>query len=134
MNTRLWFHLALCALLLTGCATRGSKSRSKAGDDGDPANPAASADPARTVPGPVRVLGRVIAVDLRTLSVVIDLAPYVELPFDFTTRQLITRRDDLQPTARLQSSPYLRGRTLGARLIAGQPQVGDEVVFLPVAP
>jgi hypothetical protein len=132
MNTRLLLHLALCTLLLAGCATRGSKSRAPADTDSE-AKSNASAGPSRTVPGPVRVLGRVIAVDLRTLSVVIDLAPYVELPFDFTTRQLITRRDDLQPTARLQSSPYLRGRTLGARLIAGQPQVGDEVVFLPVA-
>jgi len=123
--------LALCALLLAGCATRGSKSPAS---DGTPSKPKESADSGRTIPGPVQVLGRVIAVDLRTLSVVIDLAPYVEIPFDFATRQLITRRDDLQPTARLQSSPYLRGRTLGARLIAGQPQVGDEVVFLPISP
>jgi hypothetical protein len=125
------FPLALCCLLLAGCATRGSKSSPGGGDS---SKPDASADATRTVPGPVQVLGRVIAVDLRTLSVIIDLAPYVSLPGDFATRQLISRRDDLQPTARLQSSPYLRGRTLGTRLLAGQPQVGDEVVFLPLTP
>lgn len=81
----------------------------------------------------MQVVGRVIAVDQRTLSVIVQLGPYVELPFDYGTRALIARRDDLQPTARLQSSPYLRGRTLGTRLVAGQPRVGDEVVFLPVA-
>ena len=123
--------IALCTLFGTGCATSGSKpSASGTG----PSKPDASAAAPRTVPGPVQVLGRVIAVDMRTLSVIIDLAPYVSLPGDFATRQLISRRDDHQPTARLQSSPYLRGRTLGARLLAGQPQVGDEVVFLPVTP
>jgi hypothetical protein len=124
--------LALCALLLAGCSTRGPKS-SAPGESVEKGKPDTKTDTGRTVPGPVQVVGRVIAVDQRTLSVIVQLGPYVELPFDFTTRQLIARRDDLQPTARLQSSPYLRGRTLGTRLIAGQPQVGDEVVFLPVA-
>lgn len=125
--------LALCSLLIAGCATRGSKSSTAGGtaENGKPA--ATTASSGAVTPGPVQVLGRVIAVDQRTLSVIVELGPYVELPFDFTTRQLIARRDDLQPTARLQSSPYLRGRTLGTRLIAGHPQVGDEVVFPPVA-
>ncbi len=126
------FPLALCCLLLAGCATRGSKP--SAGGVGEPGKSPESTDANRTVPGPVQVLGRVIAVDMRTLSVIVDLAPYIVLPGDFATRALIARRDNLQPTARLQSSSYLRGRTLGTRLTAGQPQVGDEVVFLPVAP
>lgn len=125
------FPLALCCLLLAGCATRGSKSPS---GGGDAAKADASADASRTVPGPVQVVGRVVAVDLRTLSAIVELAPYVALPPDFATRPLIARRDDLQPTARLQSSPYLRGRTLGTRLISGRPQVGDEVVFPPATP
>lgn len=124
--------LALCSLLLAGCATRTPKS-SAPGGGGEKVKPEAKAEIGRTVPGPVQVVGRVIAVDQRTLSVIVQLGPYVELPFDYGTRPLIARRDDLQPTARLQSSPYLRGRTLGTRLVAGQPQVGDEVVFLPVA-
>ncbi|HSI07766.1 MAG: hypothetical protein ACAH89_01135 [Rariglobus sp.] len=125
--------LALCSLLIAGCATRGSKSSTSGGiaeKDKPTATPAAAGP---VTPGPVQVLGRVIAVDQRTLSVIVELGPYVELPADFATRPLIARRDDLQPTARLQSSPYLRGRTLGTRLVAGQPQVGDEVIFPPVA-
>jgi ABC-type Fe3+-hydroxamate transport system substrate-binding protein len=125
--------LALSSVLLAGCATRGSKSTAPGGADAG-AKTDAAPDLTRTVPGPVQVLGRVVALDMRTLSVIVELAPYAVLPGDYATRQLIARRDDLQPTARLQSSPYLRGRTLGTRLVAGKPQVGDEVVFLPVAP
>jgi hypothetical protein len=82
----------------------------------------------------VQVVGRVIAVDLSSLSVVIDLAPYAVLPAGFAGQTLIARRLDLAPTARMQASPYLRGRTLGARLLAGRPQIGDEVVFAPPTP
>jgi hypothetical protein len=68
------------------------------------------------------------------LAVVVEISPYAMIPPDFSNRILISRKDDLQPTARLQASPYLRGRTLGTRLMAGQPQVGDEVVFAPTTP
>lgn len=123
------FILALCSLLLAGCTTRGTKSSDKGGD-----SPTPPPQPGRTVPGPVQVAGRVISTDLRSLSVIIELAPYAAIPTDFSGRILISRQDDLRPTARLQASPYLRGRTLGARLLAGQPQIGDEVVFAPSAP
>ncbi len=125
------FLLALCSLLIAGCATHGTKSTAKGGDGN-----ASSAHPqaARTVSGPVQVVGRVIAVDLRSLTAIIEVAPYAVIPVNFSTRILISRQDDLQPTARLQASPYLRGRTLGARLLAGRPQVGDEVVFAPTVP
>lgn len=121
------FSFALCSLLLAGCATRGEKSAAKGGA-------AAGSPPAvsHTVPSPVQVVGRIIAVDLRSLAVVIELAPYAVLPGN--ERILISRLDDLRPTARLLASPYLRGRTLGARLLAGQPQVGDEVVIAPPSP
>jgi len=120
---------ALCCLLIAGCATRGPKPAPKKGGDSHPAQPA---QPAHTVPGPVQVVGRIIAIDPRTLTVVIELSPYAVMPSDFNGRILISRQDDLRPTARLQASPYLRGRTLGARLLAGQAQVGDEVVFAPL--
>ncbi|MDF3059051.1 MAG: hypothetical protein K0R17_3266 [Rariglobus sp.] len=125
------FTFALCSLLLAGCSSRGSKTVAKDGG-GTSAPPGSQAT--HTVPGPVQVVGRVIAVDLRTLSVIIELAPYATLPADFSGRILMTRLDDLRPTARLQASSYLRGRTLGARLMAGQPQIGNEVVFVPVVP
>jgi hypothetical protein len=123
------FTLALCSLLLAGCFTRGIKPDAKG--DGGLATPSQSA---RTIPGPVQVAGRVAAVDLRSLTVIVELAPYTAMPGNFNGSTLIARRDDLKPTARLQASPYLRGRTFGARLLAGQPQVGDEVVFAPASP
>lgn len=123
------FILALCSLLAAGCSSRG-KSSSKGGAANEP-SPHGST---QTVPGPVQVVGRIIAVDLRSLAVIIELAPFANPPADFNGRILISRMDDLRPTARLQASPYLRGRTLGARLLAGQPQVGDEVVIAPTVP
>ena len=115
--------LALSALLLDGCSTRHAKPDAKG------AEPASQSG--RTVPGPVQVVGRIIAIDLRSLTVVVELSPYTTLPADYSGRVLISRLDDLQPTARLQATPYLRGRTLGTRLVAGKPQMNDEVVFAP---
>ena len=124
------FILALCSLLIAGCSTRGAKpAAAKSG-----ATPAQPAETTRTVPGPVQVAGRIIAIDMRSLTVVVELAPYLSIPPDFARRILISRHDDLQPTARLQATPYLRGRTLGTRLLAGKPQMNDEVVFAPAAP
>jgi len=124
------FLLALTCLLAAGCSTRGSKPAAKGGEP----SPAAPAQPARTVPAPVQVVGRIIAIDLRSLTVVVELGPYVTLPTDYASRVLISRHDDLQPTARLQATSYLRGRTLGTRLVAGKPQLNDEVVFAPATP
>jgi len=127
------FTFALCSLLLAGCATGGKTSAPKGGAT----ETAAASPPAKStqvVPGPVEVVGRVIAIDPRSLTVVIDVAPYASLPATLAGRVLITRTDDLRPTARLESSPYLRGRTLGARMLAGKPQIGDEVVIAPAAP
>lgn len=42
---------------------------------------------------------------------------------------LIARTDDLRETARLHASRYVRGRTLGVKIISGQPAPGDEVVI-----
>jgi hypothetical protein len=117
---------ALCSLLFAGCATTGSKPTT-VGD-----TPVAT--PSVTVPAPTQVVGRIISVDMRELAVVIEVPPFEMLPPDYSGRVLVSRLDDLRPTARMQASPYLRGRTLAARLLAGRPQVGDEVVFAPTAP
>ena len=121
--------LALCCLLVGGCLSRGKKS---AANKDTPAAPAADAN--RTAPGPVVVAGRVIAVDPRSLSVTIELAPYAVLPMGYNGHLLISRTDDLRPTARLQALPYVRGRMLAARMLAGTPRLGDEVVFAPDSP
>jgi hypothetical protein len=36
----------------------------------------------------------------------------------------------LRETGRVRASRYVRGRTLGTTLVAGQPSLGDEVVWL----
>ncbi len=129
MAMRRALTFALCSLLLAGCTTRGFKSTAPGGDDtGGPSHSL------RTVPSPVQVVGRIIAVDLLSLVVVIELAPYSTVPANIGGRSLIARHDDLRPTARLEASSYLRGRTVGARLLTGQPQVGNEVVLVPEAP
>ncbi|MCX6956581.1 MAG: hypothetical protein NTV51_30995 [Verrucomicrobia bacterium] len=45
--------------------------------------------------------------------------------------ELVVRTDDLRETARLQISHNTRGRTVGAKIISGQPSPGDEVVVQP---
>ena len=112
---------ALGCLLLSGCATLGRK-------------PAPSGAIGAIMPSPTQVVGRVIAVDTVHSTVIIEVGAHVVLPSDWSTRILIARTDSLLPTARLQSSAYLRGRILGATLLEGQPAVGDEVVCKAVVP
>ena len=119
--------LALSCLLLAGCATLGRNS--------SPDITSTSGSKAKTnatLPSNSLVIGRIISFDPRSLSVVIEVGAYAVLPPDFATRILVARTADLTPTARLQSSVYLRGRILGTRLLAGTPHVGDEVVCVPV--
>lgn len=118
---------ALCSLLLTGCiATGGSKAVHKSPDTTNAARSLA--------PSPAQIVGRVIAVDLRTLTVIIEVSPFAVLPDDFARQILIARTDDLRATAKLECSSYLRGRTLGARMLAGRANVGDEVVIPAATP
>jgi hypothetical protein len=44
--------------------------------------------------------------------------------------ELIVRTPALQITARLRTSRYVRGRTLGTKIVEGQPSPGDEVVWV----
>ena len=121
--------LTLACLLLAGCVTRGIKIA--------PGHPGASAKSGHLnefEPSPSLILGRIIAFDAQRRSVFIEIGPYNELPADFATRLLISRNEALAPTATLQSSVYLRGRILGTRLLSGNPDVGDEVVWAPAVP
>ena len=117
------FLLALVCLLPAGCATSG----------GHKASAAATAKADALTPSPFVVVGHVLAFDASTGNVIIDVAPYAVLPLGFDGLTLLARTDDLQPTAKLQASAYLRGHTLGARLLAGLPAIGDEVVSPPAA-
>jgi hypothetical protein len=122
----------LCIVLglaLAGCASAGRHPVA-------PSAPRATVAPAGQLqPSPNRPVGLVLAVDGTNWTVIVDVSPYASLPADLTGRILLARNPgDLHPTARLQASAYLRGRTLGARLVEGQPAVGDEVVLPPAAP
>lgn len=130
MLLRRALSLALCTLLVAGCAfTRTKFPKATGGMRAE-----SPEDANRVVPGPAQVVGRVIAVDPRTLTVIIELAPYATMPARFDGQTMIARANDLRPTARLEASRYLRGRTLGARIVAGKPRIDDEVVFPPASP
>lgn len=119
--------LAISCLLLAGCASLGRKLPAESGLTSKVSDTTTTASSAL-------VMGRIIVIDLASKSVLVEVGSFTVLPPDFATRILISRTDELRPTARLQSSSYLRGRILGTRLIAGSPQVGDEVVCEPANP
>jgi len=119
--------LAIGCLLLAGCFSLGRKAPSDTATG--------SKVKAMTVAlSSALVVGRVIAIEPSSKSVLVEMGAFTVLPPDFATRILITRTDDLRPTARLQSSSFIRGRILGTRLIAGAPHVGDEVMCEPANP
>jgi hypothetical protein len=81
-------------------------------------------------PSPRLIVGRIIAIDAAQHFAFIELA--TDAPRGVLTdgTELSARTSDLKPTGRLQVSRYVRGRTLGTRIVAGQPAPGDEVVWL----
>lgn len=81
-------------------------------------------------PSPRLIVGRVVAVDLERGFAFVALgsdAPPAALE---PAAELIVRTPELRETGRLQASRYVRGRTLGATIIAGKPGLDDEVVWL----
>ncbi|HTJ77754.1 MAG TPA: hypothetical protein VL357_02055 [Rariglobus sp.] len=113
------FILILGCTLLAGCATSGGHKTQAA--------PKAAA----LEPSPFAVVGHVISADLGVGNIIIDVSPYAVLPLGYDGMIMFARTDDLHPTAKLQASHYLRGHILGARLLAGRPNIGDEVVIPP---
>jgi hypothetical protein len=75
------------------------------------------------------IVGRIIAIDagrgLAFVEVVAD-APAAALA---DGAELTARTLDLRDTARLRASRYVRGKTLGTKILSGQPSPGDEVVW-----
>jgi len=86
--------------------------------------------PGALVPSPRLIIGRVLVLDRARGFAFVDLA--ADPPADAVAdgAELMTRTAGLRETARLRASPYLRGRTLGAKIVSGQPSPGDEVVWL----
>jgi hypothetical protein len=102
--------------LLIGCRT-------------PPAPKPSSPPTTELAPSPNLYVGRILALDVARQFAFVALtpsAPPIALQPDSV---LITRNEELQVTANLRTSRQIRGRTLGVQIIAGQPAIGDEVVF-----
>jgi hypothetical protein len=110
-------------LLLTGCR-HSSPSRSTP----SLRHPALAAD--ALMPSPRLIIGRIVAVDTTQGFAFVELASDAPAGALVDGTELIARAADLRETARLRSSRYVRGRTLGTKIVDGQPSPSDEVVWL----
>jgi len=81
-------------------------------------------------PSPRLIVGRILDVDRSRGFAFVDLAGDAPAAALADGTELIVRTLALRETGRIRVSRYLRGRTLGATIVAGQPAPGDEVVWL----
>lgn len=81
-------------------------------------------------PSPRLILGRIIAIDAAQGFAFVELAADSPPSAVAAGTELITRTMDLRETGRLEASRYVRSRTLGTKIVRGQPTPGDEVVWL----
>lgn len=118
-------RLLLCATLLpfsTGCRTVfGNREQASA-------LPVLGAD--ALVPSSRLIVGRIIAVDPARGFAFVELVTDAPGAALIAGTQLIARTLDLRPTGKIEVSRYVRGRTLGTKVVGGQPSPGDEVVWL----
>jgi len=80
-------------------------------------------------PSPRLIVGRVIAVDGERGFATVELLRDAPAVCATPETELYARTTQLQATAVLQTSRFLRGRTLGTIILSGQPHPGDEVVW-----
>ena len=59
----------------------------------------------------------------------VDLTPDAPAAALGEGTELVARTLEFRETGRLRASRYVRGRTLGAKILSGQPAKGDEVVW-----
>ncbi len=95
---------------------------------GTPPPPAVAGSELLT-PSPRLIVGRVIAVDGERGFATVELLRDAPAACAIPETELYARTSQLQATAVLQSSRYLRGRTLGTTILSGRPSAGDEVVW-----
>jgi hypothetical protein len=81
-------------------------------------------------PSPRLILGRIIGSDRSQGFVFVELGGDAPAAALAEGTEFICRTLELRETGRVRASRYLRGRTLGTTIIAGQPTIGDEVVWL----
>lgn len=116
--------------VFAGCRGRGVRPAAASSAAAGPAIALPAAPETGLAPSPRLIVGRITAVDTTRGFAFVELAaeaPAIALVAD---TELIARTLDLQETARLHASRYLRGRMLGTTVARGQPRVGDEVVWL----
>ncbi|MSU66568.1 MAG: hypothetical protein EXS38_10810 [Opitutus sp.] len=118
--------LAAAALAFTSCAHPAAPINS-------PANPAAPTSSSvvseALVPSSQLIVGRIFETDLPPGFAFVDLAAAAPVAALTEGTELVARTLDFRETARLRVSRYVRGRTLGTRILTGQPTPGDEVVW-----
>jgi hypothetical protein len=110
-------------VFLGGCQ---SVSSSKSAPAASPPILAADA----LVPSPRLIIGRIIAINPAQGFAFIELAPDAPNAALIAGTEWIARTLELRETGRMHVSPYVRGRTVGTKIVAGQPSTGDEVVWL----
>jgi hypothetical protein len=82
------------------------------------------------LPSPRLIIGRVTAIDETRRLAFVELMADAPKGALVNGTELSSRTLALSDSGRLQVSPYLRGRTLGTKIVSGQPSPGDEVVWL----
>ncbi len=75
------------------------------------------------------VVGRIVAVDAERGFAFVDLGFAAPPAAQADGATLVARKLDLRETARLRASSYVHGKTLGTKIVSGQPAPGDEVVW-----
>ena len=96
----------------------------------EPASTASVLATGALLPSPRLIIGRILAVDQDHGFAFVELASDAPHGALNAGTELSVRTLDLRDTGRIEVSRYLRGRTLGTKIVAGQPSPGDEVVWL----
>lgn len=82
------------------------------------------------VPSPRLIVGRITAIDAAQGFAFVEIASDAPSAALAAGAELIARTLELQESGQLRTSRFVRGRTLGTTIVAGQPSAGDEVVWL----
>jgi hypothetical protein len=120
----------LAVFLFPGCANFNPLTPAPIGTRNSP--PPVAADPlpaGALLPSSNLLVGRVVAIDPARGFAFVELTSSPPAAALADGAILVSRTDDLRETARLSTSRYVRGRTLGVRVISGQPAPGNEVVW-----
>jgi hypothetical protein len=128
------------SLAPAGCATKprpvAAEAKSSAPAAASPAPVRAPQGPAPTLlPPALRPVGRLVAVDEKAGTAIVELSRFAALPDTLVAVTLFARDREMRPVARLEGTPYQQGLILGVRITDGRAAVGDEVVLpAPAAP